>query len=65
MEVLKQFSVILFLKLLIATLARQDMSCALEKMIIAEVSKKIQSQISGNCGNITIFQEMFVSPLPK
>ena len=53
------------LNLLFKTFVVHDMSCALQKIVMVEVSGHIKSRISGICGKIIIFAGMFISPPPQ
>ena len=53
----------MFLNLLFAMRVANDMSCALEKIIMMDVSGYTQSWISRISGNITVFAKIFISSL--
>ena len=42
-----------------------DMTCALEKITMGEVSSHIELRISRICGKIIVLAGMFISPLPQ
>ena len=49
--------------MLFAKRVTHDMLCTLENIITACVNGHTLSRMSRICGNITVFQEMFTSPL--
>ena len=55
----------MFLKLLFETRVAHDMLCALEKIIMVEMSEKRQWRISRICDKITVFAKMFISQLSQ
>ena len=57
----------MFFKLLLETRMAHDKSCALEKIVMTEECRNIQSPIfiSSICGKITVLARIFIYPLPQ
>ena len=53
------------MNLLFETRVVHDKTCALEKIMMAEVSGYIQSRGSRICGKVVVFANMFISQLPQ
>ena len=63
LDTLNKICIKMSLRILFAKRVTHDMLCTLENIITACVNGHTLSRISRICGNITVFQEMFTSPL--